>query len=421
MLLSRLKKSIKESAKNANSADDLVSLNDIVGVKLFKKSETLWSEPAVKIAKRLKWRAESQGDGGNSYRHYPAANYSFLGAHPYCATLYSGEDGKGERFSLVFANKGDYGSTSGIGPDHFKQIHPDTELPNTLNEAIEIDEEVIRKNLTLTLKQEPKVQYYGEKEDKRKVLRWDAGEHAFLLTSIEDEMTSLLIVPTENADQQGKVNLLKDSDLKAKLIKNVVKEENGDVLITNIPMVDQGPKGYCAPASFERAMRYMNIPADMYLLATAATAAGGGTNTSLLADSCKRIVRSKARKIRDISLDKDLKVRYVKKFIDKGVPVLWQMKSLADYNKIANARTVARRDVSDLSHWATEIQAEADKVSGRLKSTDGNYHICMIIGYNEATNELAVSDSWGPRYALRWVSVDIAKAVTTRGGFVIDF
>ena len=45
----------------------------------------------------------------------------------------------------------------------------------------------------------------------------------------------------------------------------------------------------------------------------------------------------------------------------------------------------------------------------------------MVIGYNEATNEVAVSDSWGPRYELRWVHLDIAKAVTSRGGFVIDF
>lgn len=45
----------------------------------------------------------------------------------------------------------------------------------------------------------------------------------------------------------------------------------------------------------------------------------------------------------------------------------------------------------------------------------------MVVGYNEATNEVGVSDSWGPRYELRWVHVDIARAVTSSGGFVIDF
>jgi hypothetical protein len=39
-------------------------------------------------------------------------------------------------------------------------------------------------------------------------------------------------------------------------------------------MVDQGPKGYCVPATFERAMRTMGIDADMYLLAMVGQRAG---------------------------------------------------------------------------------------------------------------------------------------------------
>ena len=33
----------------------------------------------------------------------------------------------------------------------------------------------------------------------------------------------------------------------------------------------------------------------------------------------------------------------------------------------------------------------------------------MIIGYNEATQELAVSDSWGARFELRWVPLSVAN------------
>ena len=32
-------------------------------------------------------------------------------------------------------------------------------------------------------------------------------------------------------------------------------------------MVNQGPKGYCVPATFERVLRTMGIESDMYLLA----------------------------------------------------------------------------------------------------------------------------------------------------------
>jgi hypothetical protein len=219
---------------------------------------------------------------------------------------------------------------------------------------------------------------------------------------------------------EGKVAFVKDSELKKVVSKNVKKNDNGDTFIDNIPMVDQGPKGYCAPATFERAMRYMLVPADMYLLATLATSASGGTNTAALADSCKRIVRSKARRIKDLDLEKDLEMRKVKTYIDKGVPILWCMRSLEEYNTIANARSKERASVKDFSQWKETISLEAESVSDRLEVNESNHHICMIIGYNEETNELAVSDSWGARYALRWVHIDIAKAVTSRGGFVID-
>ena len=72
---------------------------------------------------------------------------------------------------------------------------------------------------------------------------------------------------------------------------NVEKRANGDLVILNIPMVDQGPKGYCVPATFERCMRYMEIPADMYLLAMAGnTGMGGGTVISTLVNAVQQEV-----------------------------------------------------------------------------------------------------------------------------------
>lgn len=43
----------------------------------------------------------------------------------------------------------------------------------------------------------------------------------------------------------------------------------------------------------------------------------------------------------------------------------------------------------------------------------------MIIGYNEATREIAVSDSWGQRFELRWVPVAVADWAGTGGIFMI--
>ena len=36
----------------------------------------------------------------------------------------------------------------------------------------------------------------------------------------------------------------------------------------------------------------------------------------------------------------------------------------------------------------------------------------MIIGYNTQTDELAISDSWGPGYAERWITVKEAQDIS---------
>ncbi|MDX1679270.1 MAG: C39 family peptidase [Akkermansiaceae bacterium] len=394
------------------------AINQAVGLPLFSAKTELWQEPAAQVARRLGWPVESTTKGTLSYRKYPGSDDRFLGARPYCGTLYGDAKDKTGSLSVVFANKGDFNSALGRGEDHFMKMVDGNQVDMTLNEAIERDATTIATLLREALG-EPVEQRYGEKEDRRDVLRWDHRNHAFILSERENEYTYLLVVDRATADREGKVDFIKDSDFRDLLETNVSKEENGDVVITNIPMVDQGPKGYCAPATFERAMRYMNVPADMYLLATLATAPTGGTRTSVLAEEAKRIISSKARRIRELELEEDLDVRLVQRYIDKGVPILWQMASVDEYNEAANDLTRQRATVQDIDEWAKQVESAAQDLIPTL-SNKSKHHICLIIGYNEKTSEIAVSDSWGPSYALRWIPVSAAKAVTTSGGFVID-
>jgi len=400
----------------------LAKANKAVGHPLFDKSN-LWDEKAGTIAKRLKWKLESLKATNSSYRVYPKADYKFLGARPYSIALYGGAEDVPERISIVYVNKGDYDAvSSGFGEDHFDQQEFDeSKVLKELNKAIQADEETLEKTLTEALGK-PSTLNFGERSDRRKVKRWDVGNQSFLLSAEKDEFVHLLIVPKEEADREGKIKHTKDSVIKEAQLKNIRKEENGDLWIDNIPMVNQGPKGYCAPASFERAMRYMEVPADMYLLATSATVLGGGTNTEKLAEDVRGIVLSKARRIKPLELRDKLSIQDLKSYLDKGVPVLWQMRSLDVYNATANKRTKQRKEVKDFDAWAKEIEEEAKELSSFLAEED-KHHICLIIGYNEKTNEFAVSDSWGPSYELRWVHADIAAGVTGtyRTGFVIDF
>ena len=44
----------------------------------------------------------------------------------------------------------------------------------------------------------------------------------------------------------------------------------------------------------------------------------------------------------------------------------------------------------------------------------------IIIGYNEDTNEIAFSDSWGERYKERWITIPEAGQISQQRFYVID-
>jgi hypothetical protein len=392
-------------------------LNEVIGQPVFQASWRLWDEKAETVAKRLAWRPESQTPYSSSFRRYTGSDYRFLGARPFSVAAYGDDRGLLARMSLVFANKGDSFSGSGMGEDHFEKGENLTTMEK-FERMLEYDAEKLAESLSSVLG-EGEIQYFGEGNDRRRVTRWDWNGHAFILSEEDEEYVGLLVVSIEEAENRGRTDRISDAEIKERLAANVVREANGDVFVKNIPMVNQGPKGYCVPATFERAMRYQGVPADMYLLAVAGgTAPGGGTNTQRLFEEVESIVRRKGRRPEDIKID-PLRMRTVKRYIDEGVPIMWQMCSLSEYNNIANKRTKARESVTDWARYAAEIEEEAKENAKRMEDIKDRFHVCMIIGYNEATQELAVSDSWGASYAIRWVHIDEAAAVGNGKGFAI--
>lgn len=372
---------------------------------------------ADELAKSLKLRPESQSKYGRSWRLYAAFSKGYLlfGAIPYSVALYSNEQGFATSMSIVYANKGDFGSTAGLAQDHFAGGTSAT--AGTLAEAMDRDEKTVA-NALVSVLGEGTVERYGEGKTRRKVTRWNWNGHAFLLSNQEGEYVGLAIVSSETADAGGRSSLTKDADVKKRLLASIVKSPNGDVHLSQIPMVDQGPKGYCVPATFERAMRTMGLEADMYLLAMVGESkAGGGTSPELLLGNVKHQVLSKGRRIKEDEI-KQLRIRDIKRYIDEGIPVMWLLSSMPEYNLIADKNTAARGKVTDWSAHATGIAAAHLELAKSPKPS-GNHHICMIIGYNEATQEIAVSDSWGARFELRWVPVPVAAWAGSGGIFMI--
>ncbi|MFL2913296.1 MAG: hypothetical protein ACJZ64_01530 [Opitutales bacterium] len=373
-------------------------INEILGSPMFADN-MLWDDNPGEVASRLRWPGESSTETSKSFRLYAPANYKFASARPYSAALYGGPAST-TGASLVFANKGDCFASAGAGEEHFKEGEV-TKDPKVLESWIERDEELITERME-SLLGKARRQNYGQGSAKRKVSRWDWSGHSFLLSVAEGDFVSLAVETIERANARGKARKVADMHIRRVHRANVERRDNGDVVIGNIPMVDQGPKGYCVPATFERCMRYMEVPADMYLLAMAgSTGLGGGTHTPTLVESVQKEVWSAGRTFKPLKGHPSFKE--LMRLIDSGIPILWGLHSTEQFNRIANERTRERVGVSPDS-WKETIKDASKQVKGLAKPHISEArHICIIHGFNKETEEVAFTDSWGDRYKERWV------------------
>ncbi len=392
------------------------AVNEVVGQPLFTEA-SVWDSSADEVATRLGIPPESKTKSASSFRSYTKDDYLMFGAHPFSVAMYAEED-KVTSFSLVFANKGDLFSAKGGGELHFDKDTPPAKAAEIVKTAMDKDLAAISAALTKTLGA-PKKERFGEgKSGRMNMQRWDWRGHSILLAEAEGEYVGVQIVTTDFADAGGKMEGTPDAIIRARALANLEKRENGDVVIGDIPMVDQGPKGYCVPATAERAMRYLGVPADMYILANAGQSGfGGGTSVDLLLEGMERQIRNKRRSFD--SWRGDFKLKDLAKHIDKGVPLMWCLFSTKEFNDTANKRTKERKDVNDWAAWKTKITGEA--AANQLPKDTETAHVVLIIGYNAETNEIAFSDSWGERFKERWITLPEAEQVSQKRFYVVGF
>ena len=368
-------------------------LDDALEIPLFA-SASLWKDDVEQVASRLDWPQESKTDMDSSFRRYALEGGApVLGAKAYSMALY-GRKGHPSYVSIVFANKGDFKGTA-----------------DELNAAVKKDAGLITAQIT-TLLGPPETHVFGPTANSRvTVHRWNWNGHAILLSSPKNEYAAVKILPTDVADHFGNVDNLDRDALRDMLATRVLKRDNGDVVIQQIPMVDQGPKGYCVPATWERYLRYVDVPADMYVLAMLGnTAAGGGTNPGAIRDGLNDYVESYGRRIEDA--DSRLEMFNVTKFIDKGLPLMWCCFIEKPVEKSIEQHTAERKTTTDWTGYKASLDAGDKTMSFADPDRMNNGHMRMIIGYNKTTNELAISDSWGPHFTERWISLKEAQGTS---------
>jgi hypothetical protein len=445
-----------------NSPLDVGKINRAFGTAMFQ-SPSLWDEDDTYVAKRLGWPEESRTSSQSSFRLYPSDQHpvTILGARAYSCAFY-GAKGRPTEVSIVFVNEGDYEWTQHFvaearrlkahdGSNDDSTADSETNVPsasdsttNTSNamenlnldadarsdvdrdvneafeKALKEDAQTVTDALTRLFGDPVHEGFGGGSETRERVLRWDWQGHAFLLSAPKDVYVTLRIVPVAFADSYGKGDDIDRDDLKATLLQRVKRTPWGDAVLGDIPMVDQGPKGYCVPATWERYLRYLGIPADMYVLAMAAGTSQRGTNLDAMVDNVDSLVTLYHRRIDNFSGDLDMKM--IAKNIDSGLPIMWSCSIHLPFEKAISERKTARDKVTDWNAWAAQLVAgDKNEISDEITGTpSAGGHQRMIIGYNEKTAEIAISDSWSKAFALRWMTLQEAEAINGGQLYVIE-
>jgi hypothetical protein len=228
------------------------------------------------------------------------------------------------------------------------------------------------------------------------------------------------------------------------LTKNIKRLENGDVYIDNVPMVNQGEKGYCAAAAAERILSYYGTDVDQHELAQRMLMqTGGGASFTSLIKGLRAIAHT-------------LNVQ-VKMLMDQDERAFERL--VEDYNKEARKARAQPIDLYNRDAAYTNIWALFDNdlfLKSRLKERISiekffkmvqmkvnvgiplcqccvvgilpeeaelaqapGGHLRLIIGYNLKTREVLYTDSWGAGHERKRMELGPAFAITT-GLFTLE-
>ncbi len=229
----------------------------------------------------------------------------------------------------------------------------------------------------------------------------------------------------ESLDKGGAADAARRASLKA----NVAKESDGSVWIKNIPMVDQGEKGYCVPATAARVFAYYGMDGvDQHAMAALCQSQSGGGGTTMPQMRAALQDLGKAFHFRVKTMEDGSSAEMVslynkeaKKQKARAITARDIYMGNIDADILRSART---RNSSKLKKWMSEVKKSIDEgvpvlwsvvlgifdEQGVPQSSGG--HMRLIIGYNPDEETIIYSDSWGAGHARKEMPVEDAYSMT---------
>ena len=229
------------------------------------------------------------------------------------------------------------------------------------------------------------------------------------------------------------------------LRSNLVRNSGGDVLIENIPMVDQGMKGYCVVATAERVLRYYGEDIDQHVLAQVSDTSRAGTQLEKMQEAMNRLEKRFHFRHRSLYLQKPAGSSILKKIYDAYNDIARKKgktrysfaeftQLLTDTEEAENAESQLDYEVfmevkkkikkSEYRHFVSDIQAYVNQgipcvwsvVLGLVREKNlpqvSGGHQRLIIGYNLRKNLVYYSDSWGNGHEKKSMTMDEAWTIT---------
>lgn len=276
----------------------------------------------------------------------------------------------------------------------------------------------------------------GDSGVKVKAIVWETEKAVFRMEysaatkgGFKAEFIRLDIGPDKESIARGGA---RDAAAKSSLKGNVQKEEDGTVWIKDVPMVDQGQKGYCVPATLSRLFAYYGMDGiDQHALAALCNSQGdGGTSTADMQDAMERICKKFHIRITTLedynSVVTSICDPYNKIAKKKDKPFISPANdplAAADPEILKQARApkpaVVDKWMKDIRKsidagipvlWGVKVGIYKEEV-GLPQSRGG--HMRMIIGYNAKTRKILYTDSWGAGHERKTIDAAEALSMTT--------
>ena len=196
---------------------------------------------------------------------------------------------------------------------------------------------------------------------------------------------------------------------------NVVREPGGAVYVDNVPMVDQGDKGYCVVATLERLIRYYGGTASQHELAQLFdTGDGGGTAIRTDRFVSPEICRQFGFKQKKVEVETPDPEKLVKEYNRRAAVKLKPDKKakrtdwsglLAEADR--NGLRAAVAETPACRKFVPAVKPFIDKGIPLVWIVPG--HMRLLTGYDETDGTVFYSDSWGRGHERK--TMPVAEAV----------